>query len=278
MNVFQLVKTVLDEIYPRIEGSPARKNGQIKLEIDSLKTAYENLGKRGVPNNYSKAITQFAYVYKYTTSHANVIYQLLESCPQLARLFDRPEVNVTCIGGGPGSEILGLLKYLIHANKTPEIRITLFDKEPTWGECWFDVHEKLKTQLRIQTSFVTFDVTDPTSWISYRKFLSSDLFTLVYFMSEINSLREQSEPFFTNLFEKAKTGSLMLYVDNNSPRFYPWFDALISQHKWRVIAKNERRLRITDDAEQKVDLGAYFTAFGPPKIRANIAYRVCQKQ
>lgn len=157
MNVFQLVKSVLDEIYERISGQPADKDSRIEAEIASLKTAYERLGEQGVPNDYSKAVTRFAYIYKYVTSHANVVYQLLAKSPQLDALFDRSQLNISCIGGGPGSDFLGILKYIIENDKRPQLRVNLFDKEPAWSECWNDVDEKLQSQLRISTSFVPFD-------------------------------------------------------------------------------------------------------------------------
>jgi hypothetical protein len=279
MNVFQLVKSVLDEIYERIPGLKAEKDNRIKAEIESLKAAYERLGEHGVPNDYSKAVTRFAYIFKYVTSHANVVYQLLRTSPQLAVLFDRPQLSISCIGGGTGSDFLGILKYIINdTKKTPQLRVNLFDKEPAWSECWNDVDEKLRSQLRISTSFVPFDVTDPKTWANYQKFLSSDLFTMIYFMSEINSLREEAEAFFTNLFENAKPGSLILYVDNNSPKFYGWLDSLVATHKWKVLKTGEQRLGMADLSEQKKDLGEYFTTFKDPKIRANIAFRICQKQ
>jgi hypothetical protein len=279
MNVFQLVKSVLDEVYGRISGQATEKDNRIKAEIESLKAAYERLGERGVPNDYSKAVTRFAYIYKYVTSHANVVYQLLRNSPQLAALFDEEQINISCIGGGPGSDFLGILKYIINdTNKTPQLRVNLFDKEPAWSECWNDVDEKLRSQLRISTSFVPFDITDQKTWGNYQKFLSSDLFTMIYFMSEINSLREEAEPFFINLFANAKSGSLILYVDNNSEKFYGWFDSLVATHNWEVLKSGEERFGMTDLSEQKKDMGEYFTTFKDPKIRANIAYRLCQKQ
>jgi hypothetical protein len=278
MNVFQLVKSVLDEIYERISGEAPDKDRRIEEEIASLKAAYERLGEKGVPNDYSKAVTRFAYIYKYVTCHANVVYQLLANSPELDALFDRPQINISCIGGGPGSDFLGILKYIINNDKTPQLRVNLFDKEPAWSECWNDVDEKLRSQLRISTSFVPFDVTDQKTWASYQKFLSSDLFTMIYFMSEINSLREEAEPFFTHLFEKAKPGSLILYVENNSAKFYGWFDSLVAAHKWKVLKRDQLRLGMADLREQKKDLGEYFITFKDPKITASIAYRICQKQ
>jgi hypothetical protein len=275
MNVFQLIKSVLDEIYSRIE--PTKRDDGIRKEIGSLKIAYERLAEKGVPNDYSQDVTKFAYIYKYVTSHASVVYQLITKSPRLSKLFDKDQVTISCIGGGPGSDLLGILKYVIIYKKTPQLRVNLFDKEPSWSECWNDVDEKLRSQLRISTSFVPFDVTDKKSWASYQKFLSSDLFTMVYFMSEINSLREAAEPFFTNLFENAKSGSLLLYVDNNNEKFFEWFDAIIAKHRWKVLESDRERLKITDFSEEKTDLGEYYKKFKDPKLTANIAFRLCQK-
>jgi hypothetical protein len=166
MSVFELIKTVLDEIYERIPDEA--KDEKIKKEIKALMLAYSKLAEEGVPHDYADDVTRFAYVYKYVTSHANTVCQLVPRCPDLARLFDRPQVNITCIGGGPGSDFLGLLKYAIINEKAPHLRLNLFDREPTWNECWSDVDQKLKSQLLISNVFSTFDVTDPDTWKSIK--------------------------------------------------------------------------------------------------------------
>ena len=231
-----------------------------------------------MPHNYADDVTRFAYVYKYVTSHANAVHQLVPRCAELAELFDRPQVNITCIGGGPGSDFLGLLKYVIVTKKTLHLRLNLFDREPAWNECWSDVDEKLKSQLLISNVFSYFDVTDSDTWKPYKKYLSSNLFTMIYFMSEINSLREQAEPFFDNLLKEASPGALILYVDNNNKRFYGWFDTLIAKHNWKVLKSQQVQLTMGDTSEEKTDLGKYYEKFGYPKLTADIAFRVCQKQ
>jgi hypothetical protein len=152
----------------------------------------------------------------------------------------------------------------------------LFDKEPAWSESWSDVDDKLG--LSISNRFMLFDVTKPESYKPYEKFLSADLFTMIYFMSEISKLREQSEPFFKHLFENAKPGALLLYVDNRDQRFYGWFDSLISAHNWKVLMSNQVDLKIDDTSEEKKDLEPYYSKFPDPKLTAKIAFRVCQKQ
>jgi len=141
------------------------------------------------------------------------------------------------------------------------------------------VDEKLN--LPISNVFQTFDVTKPETWKHYDKFLSADLFTMIYFISEIDSLRKQAEPFFTHLFQNAKKGALLLYVDNRTAQFYKWFDSLISAHGWKVLASDEESLKIEDIGEEKTDLEPYYSKFSKsqaPKLTANIAFRICQKQ
>jgi Putative SAM-dependent methyltransferase len=277
MKVFPLIKTVLDEIYVRIAGEQEEKDPKISEQIQALKATYARLAE-GAANNYADDVTRFAYIYKYVTSHANVVYQLVPRCRELVRLFDREQVSITCIGGGPGSDFLGLLKYLIRNGKTPRVKCTLFDKEQAWAECWADVDEKLRSELQISTFFVQFDVTKPETWDKYQKFLASDLFTMVYFMSEVYGLRREAEAFFAYLFEKAKPDALLLFVDNRSAVFYEWFDSLVRKYNWKVLCEDRLELKMEDVTEERTDLGEYHDKFGYPKLKADIAFRICQKQ
>lgn len=271
------MKSVLDELYVRIpEDNSQTKDDKIRAKLTFLEQQYAGLAK-GNRIDYSDIVTRFAYIYRYVTSHANLVYQLISSSTDLADLFERDKVNVACIGGGPGSEFLGILKFMIHEKKDSFLRCTLFDKEQSWGECWNDVDEKLESQIRITTIYQPFDVTQSSTWVGHTKYLKSDLFTMVYFMSEIASLQSDAEAFFSNLFENAKEGALFLYIDNNNAQFYNWFDALAASNSIQILRSSETRMGITDLGEEKSDLGEYWEKFGFPKLNANIAFRIGRK-
>lgn len=207
MNCFQLVKIVLDEIYTEIPlpGEP-EKDAAISKELKLLSERYANLAS-GITVDYENAVTRFAYIYRYVTSHANIVYDIIRGCSELTELMNSDKVTMTCFGGGPGSDFLGVLKYLINHGKNPTLRCTLYDREEAWGESWSDVDNKLETQLRISTFFQRFDVAEPKTWENHSKYLNSDLFTMVYFMSEVFSIKDRAELFFENFFSKAKEGS-----------------------------------------------------------------------
>lgn len=138
--------------------------------------------------------------------------------------------------------------------------------------------EKLSTELQIGTFCQLFDVTQATSWENNSKYLSSDLFTMVYFLSEVYSLRDKAEAFFVNMFEKAKSGALFLFLDNNSPAFYEWFDEMVKKSPIDVLEKFEGKIGILDYSEEKSDLGEYWKKFDHPKLGADAAYRICRRR
>lgn len=280
MNCFQLVKTVLDELYVRIPAnSDDEKDARILRMIEYLDNQYDELAQ-GVAIDYSDITTKFAYIYKYVTSHANFVHQVIARSSDLAALFESEKVNVTCIGGGPGSDFLGILKYVLRSGKKPALRCTLFDREVSWAECWNDVDDKLAHDLRISTFFQPFDVTETRSWSSNSKYLNSDLFTMIYFMSEVYSLRSEAEPFFINLIERVKPGALFLFIDNYDQRFYGWFDSLARAYSLDYLQEDRLRMMIDDFSEEKTDLAEYWDKFGPinsPRLRGSLAFRVCRK-
>ena len=275
MNCFQIIKSVLDEAYSQIEGDESEKDESISDALIYLRDQYSKL-LTGVNIDYSHPITRFAYIYTYVTSHANLVSTIITKSSDLNVLFNEEKVNVACLGGGPGSDFLGILKYLMLSGKKPRVSFQLCDKEKTWAESWNGVDDMVDPEFRISTSYLPIDVTKPKDWQSFTKYFQSDLFTMIYFMSEVLAFRDKADEYFANLFEKAKYGALFLFVDNNSPEFYNWFDELA--HKFGVEILNSRQETIIAPThEEKTDLGEYYTKFDSPKIRANVAYRIGRK-
>lgn len=279
MTLMQLIKIVLDDAYKAIHVTEeAEKDALIKLELTALATAYAGLtDARNAPIDYSDPVKRFAYIYKYTVAHADYIMQLVRGCPALGDLFTNKHVEVACLGGGPGSDFLGVLKYLLQAgNKDTCLTCYLFDKERAWGDSWSDVARSLDAPFRIFPVFQQMDVTDSTSWASYEKYLRADLFTLSYFLSEVYKIKTQAEPFFSHCFARMKSGAILLFVDNNSASFYNWFDFMAQESKLQQVAAGRVTMAFSND-EEKNDLGVYFAKFGWPKRQSDVAYRIMRK-
>ena len=275
MNCFQLIKTVLDEAYDAIPGKKAAKDAAIEEALSGLSSAYKGLIKKGCLD-YSDPARRFAYLYRYTTSHANIVYDKISIYKALRELFKRDRLVVSCIGGGPGSDFLGVLKYCLKNKKKVELKCQIMDRDPSWSESWSDVDDKVKSTFRISTSYQPIDVADPASWSKFSKHFQADFFTLIYFLSEVYAIADKAEAYFATLLSQMKPGSTLLYVDNNDSRFTAWFDRLVKQAELTLIKEGRGVEKMPWD-EDKSDLEPYFTKFGPPKLNADIAYRLLRK-
>ena len=124
--------------------------------------------------------------------------------------------------------------------------------------------------------FHPLDVTNRSSWSPFVKHFQADLFTLIYFMSEVYALRETAAEYFTTLMTSARPGSLLLYVDNNAAEFTNWFDGLAKENGWSILKAHAGNITLPFE-EEKRDLAPYIDKFRPPKIGANVACRVAMK-
>jgi hypothetical protein len=281
MKLMQLIKLVLDDAYNEIQAAnDDEKDALIKAELEALSAEYKKLGNPEAPAiKYSDAIKRFAYIYKYTVAHADYIMQLVRGEKAIRELLQKGNPKVACLGGGPGSDLLGILKYMINSGvKDTALTCFIFDKERAWGESWSDVARVLDAPFSVYPSFMQMDVTDATTWKSYGKIAQADLFTLSYFMSEVWRLKDQAEPFFVHCMSQMKTGALLLFIDNNSPRFVEWFDGLAKQHDFEWILSKSSQMAF-ENIEEKTDLGIYLKKFGwILKRESNVAYRILRKK
>src|SRR5438552_18549870 len=98
----------------------------------------------------------------------------------------------------------------------PRLRCNLFDREPAWFESWSDVDRKVESEIQLSLPFMTFDVTLPEQWQAHTKYFRSDLFTFVYFLSEVVKFEAEASPYFATVMQRAKPGALFLFIDNNA--------------------------------------------------------------
>jgi hypothetical protein len=282
MKIFPLIEQVLDELYNQILGPEAKKDAKVNRSLDMLATRYGQLRGKDEPIDYSEPATRLAYIYKYVTCHSNLVYTRMSKSSNLRDLFDNNTVRVACIGGGPGSDFLGILKYCIECDKHPELKCQLFDREIAWGESWEDVDDKISAdnKLHTRTVYQPLDVTEPASYLAKKKYLEqSDLFTMIYFVSEVYSiLDEGADDYFDNLFSGMRRGAQVLYIDNNHSDFTSWVEKKFDKHNLKIVRHSDGKETMPIE-EEKRDLGKYYNKFGSsPKLEADVAWRVALKR
>ncbi len=298
MNCYQLVKTVLDELYDQLPFScESDKDKAIFDELKVLREKYPEL-TNGMTINYGDCTTRFAYIYRYVAAHAFTTYALIRDTPELASLFNKSPLRVCCLGGGPGSELLGILKYMEKNNKSSTLNCRVYDREERWRESLGSVCNQL-ISFSLLPSFRTLDVVDAEAWTKYPELIDSNLFTMSFFISELYSRRQRTEGFLIDLFKKSKRSSMFLFIDNSSHYSREWFDRLVKMHnqqgvygKLQLIKKSEGHGFQLENGEQAKDLEPYISKFvsskrgksdesnevGLPRSYPQVDYRIYHKE
>jgi len=275
MTLCQLIKKVLDEQHAEV---PDKNRDQaIKQQLELLSKWYANLKSTKCPGvDYGSPASRFAYIRRYTVAHADYVSQVIQDSPALTEVFGKDDIQAACLGGGPGSDFLGMLKYMNAHGKKSSLTCYLFDRERAWADSWGDVARLLETEFRFYPSFCHMDATDPETYKMYGRFLKADVFTLIYFMSELRTRRRKAEPFFDHCFAGAKEGALVVYIDNRDPEFRGWFDSLAKRNGIKLLEQRSCEM-VFEGAEQNTDLGEYFGKFGWLKRKGKVDIRVGRK-
>ena len=283
MTLFELVKLALDELYD--EGSAmygSTLDAEIRKRMDYLSNCYGSLNDMSrIPINYKDPATRFAYVYKYTASHGDYVVQALQSIP--GSVFPSSNARLSCIGGGPGSDIVGVIKFIADSGLNLD-RLTcyLVDGEQAWADTWTEIGDALSASVPVNVNFQPLDVTKPSTWSSQKKFLSADLFTLSYFVSEVMAFDQNGivTQFWKLLFDEAKSGAKFLYVDNGHNDFNEYFD-----YQWSKVRSDIKSLHSVDNnrmlprfSEQTDSVATYKEKFGQsPKVQSYLSIRILEK-
>ena len=287
MTIFELVKIALDELYT--EGKEIYGDSLDDIIIEAMQYLSRSYGELNQEErnavDYSDPATRFAYVYKYVAAHGDYIVQVMNKLTvELdGPIFQSENVRATCVGGGPGSDIIAILKYLgDHEESEPVKKVTcyLLDGEQAWADTWTELDDSLDSDISLNANFQPLDVTAPKSWNAQKKFLQADLFTLSYFVSEVMSLDADGtvSDFWATLFNGAKPGAIFLYIDNGHDDFNTYFDEAWNASGLECLL-TRNNVRFTPSfSEQASELKFYKDKFNySPKLQARLSYRVLRK-
>jgi hypothetical protein len=272
---FEIVRQTLDRGYADIEGE---RDERIKARLVELDKGFESVLIRGGPD-YADPVTRFAYVYKYTPAHADYLDRMIQQSTAVQQVLNRDKVSITCIGGGPGSDVLGFLKFLLERGDSPHITYFILDKEPAWGDTWSDLDDIVTGSLRPSRVFRNFDITKPTTYANFRRVFESDIFTMVYFLSEVFFNKPAVTRFLKTCFAQMKPGALLIVIDIRNPNVQSWIDQCAMEAGLQKSQRSSGETKFfMDSSEEKSELKFYTDKFGiGPKITSRVFYRVFRK-
>jgi hypothetical protein len=229
LNYFEavsiIIKSVLDQKSIPINDQDLIKN----LIIQEAKLTESYFNNEYI--DYSKYYSQLIYIYKYVPCHADILRYIFENNRSSLNQYlmkthsDNDHIKVSILGCGPGTELLGLAKWIERkARKRINLKIFLADQNQDW-EIYCQMlkkHIELKCDLKLNFLEINFNKIDIKNTIENGTGLGPigeiDIFIISYMFSEIckDQIKLNS---FQNLLYKiaynAKKGTKIIFIDRN---------------------------------------------------------------
>jgi hypothetical protein len=276
MKCFDVVRTVLDATYDEVPGDEKKRDKNINAALEAMSEQYKTkLMAEGGPD-FDDPVTRFGYVLRYVPAHAHWLYDLLTECPEAAAVFKSGKARVTCIGGGPGSDIVGLLKFLDEEEIKCKLFCELIDGCEGWKSTWGDLAFQLDLDEALHTDYVIHDVGDESTWESPSKIHKADVISLSFFVSEIFHL-DEAEEYLITMLSKAKAGALLLMTDNRTADVYNLMDEIAEDADFKKLKGDEGVKKIYDPGEDMALIKKYRDKFGASKLTGNLSWRIYQR-
>lgn len=203
---------------------------KLKERRGKLERAYATLYEQDRdPINYASLSAQTAYVFAYAPARAEYTRQFLQRHrAKLAKpLFGCARIKVVSFGGGPASELVGLVRYLEDEDaeeQVEKIEYTVFDKDGDWADVAFGVVESLATDIEIQICYENVDASSRARMAEI-DLSQVDLVVFSYLMSELARVgrKDQIAENFRSVLANLRLNSKVLFIDNLHPIFIDYF-------------------------------------------------------
>ena len=200
---------------------------------------------------YGDPLCRFAYLYCHTAVNANLCEVAIRSLPAVGQhILDRlntvGELRVCAFGGGPGTELLALSKFLTgkkglgELQPHGEVNFTLLDHVPEWAESWNALEAAIKRDFAvtfghrrgwpfsISKSFQPFDMTKVEQYANLVQLFEQDLYVLNYVLSEIFSDHAAFAALFNQMAAHAPSGAQFVIIDRKQDHVVQWARKLLA--------------------------------------------------
>lgn len=220
MDIYDAIVSGLKKHIPSNQGLETYLQS-LQKSVKSLRIAYRN---NPVYVPYEKTDIQAAYLAAYLPHYYQLIYKIfIEEVPDIFK--GKKEVFLNFIGGGPGSEAYGAIKYILNnCNDVEIIHVAILDiNASTWGYSHTIVSEHLiknvnngKTQIHWKS--IPFDLTSIAKISESKSIIEkSDLLVIQNCLNEIAKVNLPSLKTNVNtLFEYLPGDAYLLMSDMTS--------------------------------------------------------------
>jgi|LSQX01.2.fsa_nt_gb hypothetical protein len=238
---------------------------------------------------YEDALCRLGYLYRHATANATLFELVLTESGEMRSLLRQcagQRLNICAVGGGPGTELLGLAKYLLrHPERFPKkVVFTLLDSVPQWAETWQQLADAVEAELQrvteededittyptIAPAFLPLDVLDANSYKSYAyQFSGAQVIAFNYLFSENKARLADAKDAVAQLSAMAPKGCIFVVIDRleNNRCFQAEVVRIFRDVFGREIPVHTFNGTLDGD-EQTRDMGELFnTMLGNPRVK-----------
>lgn len=283
--IFQAVNSVLADLDAAGREQHGKKwESKLDKRVETLSEEYRHLRDKDRDLiDYGDIITQAAYTFMYVAGHASFISQILQKARAETGppLFTKKIITVTSLGGGPGSELLGLVDYLEKSDEpVTKVIYWVLEKEPAWEPLTKAVCARAKKKLEVELHFLPMDVSD-TETCAGSSLAGDDLVIMSFFISEVcethegAAVRSSLKHFLGTMSDK----SLLFYNDSNAYSFYSFFNYRVNAAKgFNEFLEMQGELAVPSPKFSGT-IEEYMTLTGKcPKISADALAKVLRRE
>lgn len=238
-------------------------------------------------------------MYSYVAANANLCEIAIRLSDDLVELIktrceDEGELKVCAFGGGPGTELLALTKYLtVRRKKGPQVALSflLVDNVPEWVETWSQLEAQVRKFLKdnfgkipswplnINKAFMPFDMTDLKKFGNVKQLFGQDLYIFNYVVSEIYGAEEieSLQEVVQAMADSAATGSKFLIVDRRQNPIINRATELL-ENSGLSVDEATPNISNMDPDEQHSDLGDQLIAERSPRVTWNAFWIIGTKE
>ena len=181
---------------------------------------------------YHDPLCRLGYLYMNAPANATAFERVINLCPDLYNKVDslnKDTLSICALGGGPGTELMGLMKHYLQQQGAViprKIAFTVLDNISEWSDTWSELGEAAEKELRsslaldsgtaptIAPMFLPYDVMDGAQFDFIQFQLErADLVVLNYLLSENKTQLATAKPALVRLRKLTSPGCCFVVID-----------------------------------------------------------------
>jgi hypothetical protein len=228
-----LIRRVLEEAIETYAAATGKSVSEVLTEIREHIDATAKEHEEDEPDiQYQKPLCRLGYLYRHAPANATLFELILRNSGELRTVIRHSaskRLNISAIGGGPGTELLGLTKFLMSQKMgyPKKIAFAVLDAVPQWAETWQQLADASEEELEkaadgdqesftptISPAFLDFDVLKPDSYKDYAyQFRTTQIIVFNYIFSENKTRLAEARAAVQHLYDVAPSGCVFAVID-----------------------------------------------------------------